>query len=293
MQKITPHLWFDTEAKDAAEFYVSVFENSRVKSVNTISGTPSGDVDMVSLELCGQDFSFISAGPMFAFNPSVSFLVACATKDEAAALWAKLSEGGKALMEFGSYPFSEAYGWTADRFGVSWQVMFVGERPITQKITPTLMFVGDIVGKAEEAMRFYTSVFSGAVGEVMRYGSDQAAETEGNIAHASFTLKGRQFAIQESAGPHEFSFNEAVSLIVRCESQEEIDFFWKKLTAHPDSEQCGWLKDKYGFSWQIVPTAMDEMMASGDQEKIGRVTQAFLKMKKFNIAELKKAFAGL
>lgn len=293
MQKITPHLWFDKEAKEAAAFYASVFPNSRVKSVNTLSGTPSGDVDMVSLELCGQDFSFISAGPMFSFNPSVSFLVACATKEEAETLWAKLSEGGKALMDFGAYPFSEAYGWTADTFGVSWQVMFVGERPIEQKITPTLMFVGDLCGKAEEAMHFYTSVFSGTIGDVMRYGADQPSETEGNIAHASYALKGQQFAIQESAGPHDFSFNEAVSFVVRCETQQEVDFFWKRLSAHPDLEQCGWLKDTYGFSWQIVPTVMDEMMASGDQEKIGRVTQAFLKMKKFDIAELKKAYAGV
>jgi predicted 3-demethylubiquinone-9 3-methyltransferase (glyoxalase superfamily) len=83
-----------------------------------------------------------------------------------------------------------------------------------------------------------------------------------------------------------------VSFIVNCDNQKEIDYYWRKLSAVPESEQCGWLKDKYGVSWQIVPTVMNEMMASGNKEKIDRITQAFFKMKKFNIAELKKANEG-
>ncbi len=94
-----------------------------------------------------------------------------------------------------------------------------------------------------------------------------------------------------SAGPI-FKFNEAISLLIPCESQEEIDYYWEKLSAVPESEQCGWLKDKYGVSWQIAPSVMNEMLASGDKEKIARVTQAFLKMKKFDIAELKEAYEG-
>ena len=159
-QKITTHLWFDKESKEAAEFYVSVFgEGSKINSVSTIHDTPSGDCDIISFNLRGQSFMAISTNPLFKFNPTVSFLVACGSKEEVEALWGKLSEGGKALMELGSYPFSEKYGWIQDKYGLSWQLMFMGSRKAGQSITPTLMFVGDVCGKAEEAMSFYASVF--------------------------------------------------------------------------------------------------------------------------------------
>lgn len=293
MQKITPHLWFDKEAKEATALYTSVFENSKINSIRTIHDTPSGDCDIVSFELAGQGFMAISAGPYFKFNPSVSFLVACATKEEVDAIWNKLSPGGKTLMALESYPFSERYGWTTDKYGLSWQIMFMGNRPVTQKITPTLMFVGDVCGKAEEAINFYTSVFhNSSIDAIMRYAKEQSPDVEGTITHATFTLEGQQFAAMDSARMHDFAFNEAISMIVNCDTQEEIDYYWGKLSAVPESEQCGWLKDKYGFSWQIVPTAMDQMMASGDGAKIARVTQAFLKMKKFDIAELERAAQG-
>jgi predicted 3-demethylubiquinone-9 3-methyltransferase (glyoxalase superfamily) len=136
MQKITPHLWFDKEAKEAAAFYTSLFSNSAVKHTATLHNTPSGSVDLVSIELCGQEFKLMSAGPLFKFTPAISFLVACDTKKEVDALWRELSKGGSALMDLGEYPFSERYGWTADRYGLSWQVMFMGEREIKQKIHP-------------------------------------------------------------------------------------------------------------------------------------------------------------
>ena len=153
MKQITPHLWFDKEAKQAAEFYVSIFPNSKIMSATTVHNTPSGDADIVSFVLNGQPFMAISAGPMF-------------------------------------------------------------------------------------------------------------------------------------------KFSEAISFIIPCESQEEIDNYWSKLSADPKAEQCGWLKDKFGLSWQVVPTAMNEMMSKGTPEQIARVTQAFLKMKKFDIATLEKAYKG-
>ncbi|PYV41551.1 MAG: hypothetical protein DMG06_16700 [Acidobacteria bacterium] len=290
MQKITPHLWFDKEAKEAAEFYTSVFKDSNVKDTTTLHNTPSGSVDIVTIELTGQRFTLISAGPLFKFNPSVSFLVACKTKDEVDSLWKKLSEGGTALMELGEYPFSERYGWTQDKYGLSWQVMFMGKREIKQKITSTIMFVGDVCGKAEEAINFYASVFHNArIGNILRYGQGEEPDKEGTIKHAAFTLEGRDFAAMDSAHKHNFTFNEAISLMVHCDTQKEIDYYWEKLSAVPAAEQCGWLKDKYGLSWQIVPTGMDEMMKNKDEKKLARVTEAFLKMKKFDIAALKRA----
>jgi predicted 3-demethylubiquinone-9 3-methyltransferase (glyoxalase superfamily) len=153
MKMITPHLWFDKEAKEAAEYYVSVFPNSKITSVQTLHDTPSGDCDVVSFELNGQPFMAISAGPTF-------------------------------------------------------------------------------------------------------------------------------------------KLNEAVSFIVYCKDQKELDYYWEKLSAVPESEQCGWCKDKFGLSWQIVPEAMDEMMATKDQAKLDRITQAFLKMHKLDIAELEEAANG-
>lgn len=150
---IVPHLWFDTQAKEAAEYYVSVFPNSKIISSQVLTNTPSGDVDVVVFELNGQRFDAISAGQYF-------------------------------------------------------------------------------------------------------------------------------------------KFTEAISFMVRCDSQEEIDYYWEKLSAVPESEQCGWCKDQFGLSWQVVPSAMDKMMASGDGEAIARVTAAFLQMKKFNIAELQRAYDG-
>ena len=293
MQKITPHLWFDKEAKDAAKFYTSVFKDSKINNTTTLHNTPSGSVDIVDIELLGQEFTLISAGPLFKFNPSISFLVACKTKNEVDALWEKLSEGGTALMELGEYPFSERYGWVQDRYGLSWQVMFMGEHKTTQKITPTLMFVGKQCGKAEEAINFYATVFHNAkVGDILRYSKGEEPDKEGTIKHAAFTLEGQEFAAMDSAREHNFAFNEAISFIVHCETQEEIDYYWEKLSADPKAEQCGWLKDKYGVSWQIVPTVMDEMLRDKDEEKLARVTEAFLKMKKFDIEVLVKAYKG-
>ncbi len=196
-------------------------------------------------------------------------------------------------MELGEYPFSERYGWVQDRYGLSWQVMFMGERAITQRITPTLMFAGDVCGKAEEAIQFYASVFHNAgVGDILRYGKGEEPDKKGTVKHAAFTLEGQEFAAMDSARVHNFTFNEAISFMVHCDTQEEIDYYWGKLSAHSKAEQCGWLKDRYGLSWQIVPAVMDKMLKSKDAKRIARVTEAFLQMKKFDIAKLKKAYEG-
>jgi len=290
-RRIITHLWFDKEALEAAEFYTSTFKDSRIKNTSKIHNTPSGSVDIATIELLGQEFMLINAGPLFKFNPSVSFLVACSTKNEVNGLWKKLSKGGTTLMELGEYPFSKKYGWVQDKYGLSWQVMFMGDRKITQRIIPTLMFVGDVVGKAEEAINFYRSVFHNArVGDILRYSKGEEPDKEGTIKHAAFTLEGKEFAAMDSALPHSFAFNEAISFIVNCDTQEEIDYYWEKLSADPKAEQCGWLKDKYGFSWQIVPTAMERMLRGKDEKRIARVTEAFLKMKKFDIAALERAY---
>jgi predicted 3-demethylubiquinone-9 3-methyltransferase (glyoxalase superfamily) len=300
-QAIVPHLWFEKEAKEAAEFYVrAVGGDSEVKNVTTFHDTPSGDTDTVSFRVLGQDFMAISAGPLFKFNPSISFFVNFdpSRRDDAREaldnLWAQLSDGGMALMPLDKYPFSERYGWIQDKYGLSWQLILTDpegdERP---DIIPSLMFVGDVYGKAEEATDFYLSVFKHARrGETARYPAGMEPDKEGAVMFTDFMLAGEWFAAMDSAREHSFNFNEAISFMVYCDTQEEIDFYWEKLSAVPEAEQCGWLKDKYGLSWQIVPRVMDEMMAKGTPEQVNRVTQAFLPMKKLVIAELQKAYAG-
>jgi predicted 3-demethylubiquinone-9 3-methyltransferase (glyoxalase superfamily) len=293
MEKITPHLWFDKEAREAAECYTTIFRDGRIRNTATIHNTPSGTADIITIELLGQEFTLISAGPYFTFTPAVSFLVACSAKAEVEAYWRQLVQGGTVFMELGEYPFSGKYGWVQDRFGLSWQLMFTGDRQIKQNITPTLMFAGPVCGRAEEAIHFYASVFHRTrVGDLLRYGRGEEPDREGTIKHAAFSLEGQQFAAMDSARVPDSAFNEAISFVVHCATQEEIDFYWEKLSADPKAEQCGWIKDRYGLSWQIVPTALNEMLGGADQQKVGRVTEAFLKMKKFDIAALKRAYEG-
>lgn len=301
MQKIIPHLWFDTEAKEAAEFYVKAFgKDSKITYTSALRNTPSGDTDIVSFELAGFKFMSISAGPYFKLNPSISFMVNFdPSKNQNAeadldALWNMLSEGAKILMPLQEYPFSKRYGWLEDRYGVSWQLILTnpeGEpRPF---IIPSLLFTNEVCGKAEEAGDFYVSVFKDAKrGMIARYPAGMEPDKEGTVMFSDFQLLGQWFAAMDSAQQHAFTFGEALSLMVECETQEEVDYYWEKLSAVPESEQCGWLKDKYGVSWQITPRRMNEMMMEGTPEQIDRVTQAFMPMKKLDIATLEAAYKG-
>lgn len=301
MQKIVPHLWFNTEAKEAAAFYVAAFGgDSAVTHVSTLHETPSGDCDVVSFRLQGFEFMAISAGPYFTINPSISFMVNFdPSRDPEAsehldALWSKLSPGGTARMPLQEYPFSKRYGWIQDKYGVNWQLILTnpaGEpRPF---IIPSLMFTGDNTGKAGDAIDFYVSVFSGAKrGITATYPPGASPEPAAKIMFADFMIEGQWFAAMDSGHMHKFGFNEAVSLLVRCSDQTEIDAYWQKLSAVPQAEQCGWLKDKFGVSWQIAPADMERMMREGTPEQIARLTQAFLQMKKFDLAALKNAYEG-
>jgi predicted 3-demethylubiquinone-9 3-methyltransferase (glyoxalase superfamily) len=296
MQKIIPHLWYDKEAKEAAEFYVEAFGNgSKVNHVSTIHDTPSGDSDIVAFELCGYNFMAISAGPIFKFNPAISLMVNFDpskdpdAKEHLTALWEKLSEGGEALMPLQEYPFSKLYGWVKDKYGLTWQLILTNpegeERPF---IIPSLMFTQEKVGKAQEAIDFYLTIFKDAKKGMIA----PNPENEKQLMFGDFMLENQWFAAMDSPGEHNFTFNEAVSLLISCDSQEEIDYYWEKLSAVPESEQCGWLKDKFGVIWQVHPKRLEELLEKGTEEQRARVVQAFLKMKKFDLAELERAYTG-
>src|SRR5690348_7980223 len=140
MQKITTHLWFDTQAKEATAFYATLFPDSKVTNVSTITGTPSGDSDIVSFQLAGQNFMAISAGPYFKFNPSISLFVTFENESDIDEVWNKLADGGKVLMAYDTYPWAQKYGWLQDKYGLSWQLSMSEHHQMGQKITPLLMF---------------------------------------------------------------------------------------------------------------------------------------------------------
>ena len=188
-------------------------------------------------------------------------------------------------MELGEYPFSKRYGWIQDRYGLSWQVIHT-EGDFTQRVTPVLMFVGDVCGKAEEAIGFYTSVFHGSRSQILaRYAGGESPDREGTVKYAQLILSGQEFGAMDSAWKHDFAFNEAISFIVNCKDQEEIDYFWARLSAVPEAEQCGWVKDKYGVSWQIMPANMQELMSRNPD----KTTPVMLGMKKIVIEDLERA----
>ncbi len=309
MNKITTNLWFDNQAEEAANFYISAFGDGSIgrklyytEAGQEVHGQKPGTVMTVDFRILDHDFVGLNGGAVFTFNPSISFLVNFdPSRDENAQesldkAWNILAEGGTQLMPLQEYPFSKHYGWIQDKYGVSWQLMLTkpeGEpRPA---ITPSIMFVGANCGKAEEAGEFYLSIFKNSQkGTVARYPAGMEPEKEGTVMFSDFMLEGQWFAAMDSAHEHEFALNEAVSFVVNCTDQAEVDYYWGKLSAVPESEQCGWLKDKYGVSWQIVPTEfLDILTNSGDDPaKYGRVMEAMMKMKKLDLAELRAAADG-
>jgi len=275
-QPVFPCLWFDGNAKEAATFYCSVFENTAIKEENPM---------VVTFDLDGQHFMCLNGGPMFKPNPSISFFVTYQDQAALDAAWNKLADGGKVMMALDAYPWSSRYGWLTDKFGISWQIYLGDVTNIPQKVCSCLMFTQQAAGKAEEAMHFYTSLFeNSSIGNVMRYGPD-GQDNPDYIAHAQFSLNGTTLMAMDSSMMHEFTFNEGVSLVVTCKDQEEIDYFWNKMTADGGQErQCGWLKDKFGVSWQIVPAVLNDLIS--DPARSQRVVAAFMKMKKFIIQDL-------
>ncbi len=282
--KITPFLWFDNQAEEAANFYASVFNNSKIGNV-----LHNGDAVMVvDFTLDGQPFSALNGGPLFTHNPSVSFYVTCETEAETDAVWQKLVDGGRAMMPLERHDWSAKYGFLQDRYGVCWQISLGNLDEVGgQKFVPCLLFTGPQKGRGEEAVRFYTSLFgrSGIAG-ILHYGAGEDGP-EGSVKHAQFSLEGQTFMIMDNPTDQAYTFNEAASFVVHCDTQDEVDFFWKKLTADGGQEsQCGWLKDKFGVSWQIIPEALPRLLAHPDPATAQYAMMAMMQMRKIEIAKL-------
>lgn len=294
MQKITPFLWFDNQAEEAMHFYTSIFKNAKAGDVRRYGDAgpgPEGSVMTASFELEGQQFMVLNGGPEFAFTPAISLFVNCEDKAEVDTLWEKLAHSGTVLMKLDTYPFSEKFGWVVDKFGVSWQLNLVGGKQ-KQKIFPFLMFVGEQHGKAEEAINFYVSQFkNSSIVRIERYNAGEGG-TEGTVKHAIFSLNGQGFMAMESNGEHPFTFTPAISFFVNCETQEEVDALWEKLSEGGEKDVCGWLKDRYGVSWQIVPANLGTLLSDPDPVKSQKVMRAMMQMRKLDMKALQEAYEG-
>jgi predicted 3-demethylubiquinone-9 3-methyltransferase (glyoxalase superfamily) len=281
---ITPCLWFDNQAREAAALYCKLFPGAKIVAQSSI---------VTEIEVAGQHITLLDGGPMYRPNPSISLFYICETEEEIIKIWEAFSKDGFVQMPLDKYPWSEKYGWISDRFGISWQLSLgklTGGYTETaeQKITPFLLFVGDQYGRVEEAIQHYTSIFnnSGTRG-IQRYSNNEQPDKEGNIKHARIILNGQNFMLMESAHAHKFAFNEGVSLTIHCNTQEEIDYYWGKLTQQGEESMCGWLKDKFGVSWQVIPSILGKIMT--DPNKAGKAAQAFMQMRKFDIEKIVQA----
>jgi predicted 3-demethylubiquinone-9 3-methyltransferase (glyoxalase superfamily) len=273
-EKITPCLWFNGNAEEAADLYVSIFADAKITARSPF---------VVELQVAGQHITLLDGGPKYQPNPSISFYYICASEKELMAIWEGLTREGKVLMPLDKYPWGEKYGWVHDKYGVSWQVALGKIEDVGQKITPCLMFTGPQCGRAEEALNFYSAVFKNSKTD----GILHDPQNTNLVQHAQFALLGQKFMVMDSAENHAFTFSEGISLTIHCETQDEIDYYWEQLTEEGEESMCGWLKDKFGVSWQVIPVILGGIMK--DPVKAGKAAEAFMMMRKLDIEQIVSA----
>ena len=295
LRSLNHGLWFNNQAEEAARFYTSIFPNSGIgyiarygKEGFEYHRQPEGAVMSVEFNLSGLGFTALNGGPKFTPNPSITFFVACESKEELDQLYIRLTENGNVIVPLGKYDWSEHYAWVQDRNGIAWELMLCRPGDIGQKISPSLVFTN---GRAEEAVRFYTSVFENSqIAGILKYKKGEG-EPEGSVKHCMFTLMGQQFMAADYSR-FDFPFNEAITIIINCDTQPKIDHYWNKLADGGEEGPCGWLKDKFGVSWQVESVQLTEMLRHPDKEKVRKVSEAFMQMNKFDIKTLEEAFSS-
>lgn len=273
-EKITPCVWHNQTGKEAAALYCRLFNDTKI-----VSESPY----VTNLSFSGQLLMLLDGGPQYKPNPSISFFYICETQEELDRIWHGLLPNGTVLMPLGQYPWSDRYGWITDAYGTSWQLSVGKLADVGQKLTPCLMFTGDQLGRAEEALQYYSSIFKNTAIDGILYDE----QNKRYVMHAQFALEGQKFMVMDSDEDHQFSFTDGVSLTIHCNTQEEIDYFWNHLTEGGSESMCGWLKDKFGVSWQVVPTILETLMQN--PEKAGKAAKAFMSMRKLEIEQIVQA----
>ncbi|HEX7846398.1 MAG TPA: VOC family protein [Chitinophagaceae bacterium] len=278
-EKITPCLWFNGNGSEAANLYCSVFTDAKITDQSPF---------VTNINVAGQSITLLDGGPKYKPNPSISFYYICEKAEELDRIWNAFAEEGTVLMALDKYPWGEKYGWISDKYGISWQLALGKISEVGQKITPCFLFTGKQYGRVEEAIDHYASIFKTTkIDGILRYGAKESPDQEGKVKHAQVAFNGQKFMFMESAAAHNFTFSEGISLTIHCETQDEIDHYWSRLTESGQESMCGWLKDKFGVSWQIIPTILGKIMS--DPAKAGKAAQAFMAMRKLNIEQIVQA----
>lgn len=275
---IYPCVLFEREAADAGTFYADLY-----------GGTASSENPFVTMvDVFGQKLMLLNYGMPIDKTPALNLHLKIDDDAEVDRIFSALKEGGRELMPLGSYPWSPRYGWVNDRFGTSWQVYGTGGATQPQTLVPSLMFVGDKVGKCSEAMELYTSTFLNS------RSNGAKKDDKGNVMHADFEIDGYHLYAMDSEGPHAFDFNNGVSMLVLTDDQAQTDHYWSSLLAGGGKEmQCGWLEDRYGVRWQIAPKAIIAMVGdNANPEKQQRAIAEMMKQIKLEIAPIEAAYNG-
>lgn len=274
---IYPCIWSNHNAREMADFYCSTFPDTRILDENPV---------VVMLEIFGQKLMLLNGGDIFKPNPSISLMFLTMYEAEVEEIWNKLIPEGEPVMPLDAYPFSPKYGWVQDKYGVSWQLYTArDESHIIQKLVPTLMFTGAQNGKATEAANLYISLFPNSTMRGVMHYNAESGEPETSVQHGEFLINDYLLMMMDSSLEHKFRFSEGVSLVLECDYQEEIDNYWEALTSNGGEESmCGWLKDRFGISWQLVPSQLDEWT-----KKSPKVMEEVLKMKKLDMNVLREA----
>lgn len=295
--EIHPCIWFDSEAEEASKFYTELFPNSQIlasipytKVGFEYHGKEEGTISTITFELMKQKFIALNGGPIFKLSEAISFYVYCGQEDLFERLYNSLTENGSVLMPKDKYFWSEKYAFVKDKFGVCWQ-LDINSIGSEQKIVPSLLFVNDKYLKVNEAVNFYTSIFPDSK-IIMKFPfPEQKGNQEEAILFSQFSLTNNIFNASSGGEiQHNFDFNESISFVVNCKTQDEIDYFWQKLTENGSEQQCGWLKDKFGVSWQIVPENLQEMFLNSDKIKREKIISAIFEMIKIDFERLKNIY---
>lgn len=291
---ISPCLWFDTQAEEVVEFYTSLFPNSLIKNIlrygkegKEIQKKPEGSVLTIDFTLDEVPFVALNGTPAFQHNESISLFVYCETDERINFLYEKFSESGSVNMPLDKYDWSSKYAWVKDKFGVSWQ-LDISKSNSSQKIVPSLLFVNNKFNLIKNAANFYTSIFPDSKILIEQVFENINEIENGTLLFAQLSLNGYLINLMSGGKiKHNFDFNESISFIVNCNSQEEIDYYWSKLTEGGEEIECGWLKDKFGIFWQIVPEILNELLV--DSQKSDKVMREIFKMKKLELKKLLEA----
>ena len=272
---IFPCIWFDGKAREAFDFYVSVFPHSKITDENPI---------VVKALLDGTEMMGLNGGPMYTPNPAISFMWVSNDKVAIARIWEKLTKDGRIFMQLDSYPWSESYGWVEDRYGVSWQLYYGPDDWKYNKLVPTLMFGQAQQGRCQQALDFYEKTFPAYKNDgLLRYSEGPMT---GQVQHTQFTLNGHLLMAMDSGVPQHLTFTEGVSLVLECDNQEAIDYYWNAFTQSGEEGLCGWCKDPFGISWQVVPKNIVQLLFESSNPQ--KAQEALMQMRKIEIAKLQQ-----